>query len=63
MNGSSEFASLSVIHGALSESHTDLDIEEVRFCARFLDLDREIRYRSDDTETRSTRTWTRLRVT
>lgn len=60
MNGSSEFVSLNVIHEALSESNADLNIEEVRFCARFLDVDREIRYRSDNAHIRSTRTWTRL---
>lgn len=60
MEGSSEFVSLSMIHDALSEHLPNLAIEELRFCVRFLDVDREIRFQSGDTETRHTRSWTRL---
>jgi hypothetical protein len=61
IEGSSEFISINVVAETMRDSLPSLDVEEVRFCARFLDVDREIRFRTaTDTEARQTRSWSRL---
>ncbi|MDH4565163.1 hypothetical protein E8E95_00495 [Pseudomonas sp. BN414] len=61
IDGSSEFVAISVVAEHMREKLPGLEVEEVRFCTRFLDVDREIRFQTAaNTETRQTRAWSRL---
>ncbi|MDQ3595966.1 MAG: hypothetical protein M3531_14580 [Pseudomonadota bacterium] len=61
IDGSNEFVPVNVLSEHMRETLRDLNTEEVRFCARFLDRDREIRFRTEEnTESRQTRSWSRL---
>lgn len=61
--GGTGFVPLNVLYDQLANSIPNLNIEELRFVARFLDVDREIRYQEiseGSAEERVTRGWSRL---
>ena len=61
--GDSGFVPLSVVADGLKEKIVGLELEELRFCVRFLDVDREIRYQQvvdGVVQDHRTRTWSRL---
>lgn len=61
--GDSGFVPLGVLYDALGGRVPGLDLDELRFCARFLDVDREIRYQEvidGQPQERRTRAWSRL---
>jgi hypothetical protein len=61
IEGSSGFVAISIVTETICARLLNATQEEIRYCARFLDVDREIRFRRDgDDETRTTRSWTRL---
>lgn len=61
IEGTSGFIPVSMVADTLRERLADSTEDEVRYCVRFLDVDREIRFRREgDNEARTTRSWTRL---
>lgn len=61
IEGRSGFVAIPTVTEIISTRLRNALEEEIRYCARFLDVDREIRFRrEDDDEARTTRSWTRL---